>query len=120
MAPLLYPDNPLLQQSFAFALEIVAFCDELKKMRHFEMSHQLFKSGTSIHAQVREAQHPESNDDFIHKLKVGAKEASETEGWLLLCQYAPGFPAPTHLLNRLPHIQRMLTSSINTSKKKTA
>jgi four helix bundle protein len=119
MAPVLYPDNPLLQQSFAFGLEIMAYCEELKKLRHFEMSHQLFKSGTSIHAQIREAQHSESNDDFIHKLKIGAKEASETEGWLLLCKYAPGFPSPDQLLGRLSHIQRMLTSSINTSKKKT-
>lgn len=80
------------------------------------MSHQLFKSGTSIHAQVREAQHPESSADFVHKLKLGAKEASESEGWLLLCKYSRNYPDPDHLLARLPSIQRLLTSSINTSK----
>ncbi|RYZ19772.1 MAG: four helix bundle protein [Chitinophagaceae bacterium] len=118
MYPLLDPGNPLLQQSFEFALEIIAYCGQLKLLRHYEMSNQLFKSGTSIHAQIREAQHPESSADFVHKLKVGAKEASESEGWLLLCKYAPGFPDPSHLLMRLLPIQRMLTSSIATAKQK--
>jgi four helix bundle protein len=118
MTPLLYPNNPLLQQSFEFALGIIAYCEELKMMRQYEMSNQLFKSGTSIHAQVREGQKPESSADFIHKFKIGEKEASETEGWLLMCRHSPGFPDPSHLLERLSPIQKMLNSSILTAKRK--
>jgi four helix bundle protein len=55
------------------------------------MANQLFKSGTSIHANIREAQNAESKADFIHKMKIAAKEAEETEGWILLCQHAPLF-----------------------------
>ncbi|RYY96502.1 MAG: four helix bundle protein [Chitinophagaceae bacterium] len=114
----LWPGNPLLQQTFDFALGIIQYCELLNQQRKFEMARQLFKSGTSIHAQVREAQHPESTADFVHKLKIGSKEASETEGWLLLCKHSECYPNPDHLLQQLPSIQKMLTSSINTSKRK--
>ncbi|TCJ17841.1 four helix bundle protein [Flaviaesturariibacter flavus] len=119
MTPILYPANPLLQQTFEFALGIIAYCEELKGIRQYEMSRQLFKSGTSIHSQVREGQKPESSADFIHKFKIGEKEASETEGWLLMCKFSPGFPNPDKLLQRLPSIQKMLNSSILTAKRKT-
>lgn len=49
---------------------------------------QLLKSGTSIGANVREAQSCESRADFIHKLKIAHKEAEETEYWFMLCQEA--------------------------------
>ncbi|RYY63692.1 MAG: four helix bundle protein [Chitinophagaceae bacterium] len=107
-----------MRLSFEFALQVIAYCDELNRLRKFEMSHQLFKSGTSIHAQIREAQHPESVPDFIHKLKIGMKEAAETEGWLLLCQHSEDYPSVTHLVELLPPIQKMLASSIATSRRK--
>ncbi|WP_460570736.1 four helix bundle protein [Flaviaesturariibacter terrae] len=109
------PGNPLLNLSFDFAVSIIRYCRELRDIREFEMSTQLFKSGTSIHAQVREAQRPESRADFVHKLKIGQKEASETEGWLFMCLYAPGFPPPNQLLEDLVPIQKLLTSSIDTA-----
>lgn len=56
------------------------------------MANQLFKSGTSIHANIREAQNADSKADFIHKIKVAVKEAEETEGWLLLCHHANSYP----------------------------
>ncbi len=61
------------------------------------MANQLFKSGTSIHANIREAQNAESKADFIHKMKIAAKEAEETEGWILLYQHAPSYPEPIDL-----------------------
>jgi four helix bundle protein len=107
--------NPLLNLSFDFAVAIIAFCKQLRGLHEYEMSHQLFKSGTSIHAHIREAQSPASNADFINKLKGAQKEACETEGWLFMCLHSPGFPEPTQLLNNLDPIQRLLTSSINTA-----
>jgi len=106
----------LFNLSFDFALGIIAFCRLLSQQHEYELSKQLFKSGTSIHAHVREAQHPESRADFVHKLKVGLKEGSETEGWLMMCLYAPGFPDPSHLLEKLPDILNLLSRSILTAK----
>ena len=67
--------NIIMTKSFEFAIEIIRFCDELEKDRKFVIANQLLKSGTSIGAQVREAQNAESKADFIHKFKIAAKEA---------------------------------------------
>ncbi|WP_121460163.1 four helix bundle protein [Chryseobacterium defluvii] len=50
------------------------------------IANQLLKSGTSIGANIFEAQSSESRADFIHKMKIADKEAKETEYWLLLCE----------------------------------
>ena len=55
-------------------------------MKKYNLANQLFRSGTSIGANVREAQSAESKADFIHKIKISAKEAEEAEYWLLLGQ----------------------------------
>ena len=81
MAP---PENVIMTKSFQFAIDIIAFCEELEKNKKFVVANQLLKSGTSIGAQVREAQNAESKADFVHKFKIVAKEAEETEYWLQL------------------------------------
>ncbi len=53
-----------------------------KEQGEFILSHQLNRSGTSIGAIIREAEHAESTKDFIHKLSVGLKEANESKYWL--------------------------------------
>lgn len=78
-------ENVIVEKSFQFALKIIVYCDLLEEKRKFVISKQLLRSGTSIGANVREAQNAESKADFIHKLKLAAKEADETEYWLLLC-----------------------------------
>lgn len=55
---------------------------------------QIFRSGTSIGANIREAQNTESKRDFIHKFKILAKEADELEYWLKLCQSSEHYPNP--------------------------
>ena len=57
----------------------------LEELKKYVISNQLLKSGTSVGANVREAQNCESKADFIHKFKIAAKDADETEYWLLLC-----------------------------------
>jgi len=71
--------NPIVDKSFQFAIEIVEFCDLLYVNRKYVIGQQLLKSGTSIGANIREAQNAESKADFIHKMKIAAKEADETE-----------------------------------------
>lgn len=88
----LFNSNPVLKHSFDFALAIVDYCDVLQSEKHFVISNQLLKSGTSIGANVMEAQNAESKADFIHKMKIAAKEAGETQYWLMLCNLSKNIP----------------------------
>ena len=77
--------NPLKDKSFQFALKIIklyTFLSEQK--REYVMSKQLLRSGTSIGANIREAQNAQSKADFIHKLSISQKECDETLYWLEL------------------------------------
>ena len=78
--------NVIVELTFDFALKIIKYIEKLEKDRKYIIARQLLKSGTSIGANVREAQNAESKADFIHKLKIAAKEADESEYWLLLCK----------------------------------
>jgi four helix bundle protein len=93
--------NVILDLSFEFSLEIIKFSEELENRKKFIISRQILKSGTSIGANVREAQGCESRLDFIHKLKIAAKEAEETEYWLLLCNLSESYPDTTSLIEKL-------------------
>jgi four helix bundle protein len=78
--------NAILDKSLNFAVRIVKFY-KIKIKNNFEMQSvfkQLLRSGTSIGANVSEAQDAESKNDFIHKLTIALKEARETEYWLLI------------------------------------
>lgn len=113
-------ENLIVQLSFEFALSIVDFTTELTQLRHFSLANQLFRSGTSIGANIREAQNAESKTDFIHKMKLAAKEADETDYWLLLCKHSDKLPDSTHLLIKLESIQKVLSKIIASSKKETS
>ena len=78
-------ENIVKNKSFAFAVRIVKlykFLSEDKK--EFVLSKQLLRSGTSVGALVREAEHAESKDDFKHKMAIAQKEMNETLYWLEL------------------------------------
>jgi|SRR5664279_209775 len=79
-------EGPIVKKSIDFSVLIFKYSNHLKSKRQFVISHQLLKSGTSIGANVFEAQYPESRLDFIHKMKVALKEANETLYWLTLCK----------------------------------
>jgi four helix bundle protein len=72
-------ENLIIKLTFQFALDIIEFTEVLETKRKFVLANQLFKSGTSIGANVREAQGCESKADFIHKLKIAYKEAEESQ-----------------------------------------
>ena len=108
--------NEILELSVQFALEIVKFTEELESKRKFVIANQLLKSGTSVGANVFEAQSAESRSDFIHKLKIADKEAKETEYWLLLCEKSENYPFNEQLKTQLLSIQKMLSKIISTSK----
>jgi four helix bundle protein len=108
--------NPLLDITFQFSLDIVQFVENLHLNKKFVISHQLLKSGTSIGANCREAQHAESRADFIHKLKIAIKEAEETKYWLLICEHSPQYPNPINLLKMNEQILKLINKIIYTSK----
>lgn len=109
--------NPILEKSFQFALDIITYCEQLEANRKFILSNQLLKSGTSIGANVKEAQSAQSRADFIHKLKIADKEAEETEYWLELCKRSPTYPKNDRLLEDLKPLQKLLTSIIASTHK---
>jgi len=108
--------NIILDKSFEFALDIIVFCEELENQKKFVIARQLLKSGTSIGANIREAQSCESKQDFVHKLKIAAKEAEETEYWLMLCKCSKTYPTNDSLLSGILEIKKILTSIISTVK----
>ena len=82
--------NDLQERTKAFALQIMDLVEQLPRSRSGEaVARQLIRSGTSIGANYREANRAESKDDFIHKVALATKEASETAFWLELISESP-------------------------------
>jgi len=110
--------NEILELSFEFAVDIIEFSEILEEHKKYIIARQLLKSGTSVGANVRESQNCESSADFIHKLKIAAKEAEETEYWLLLCDRAKKYPYDPILMTKLISIKKLLSSIISKMKNK--
>lgn len=111
-----FDENPLLKLSFEFALKVINYCEGIQEKKKYEMARQLFKSGTSIGANAMEAQNAESKADFIHKIKIAAKEAEETQYWLWLCKYSLTYPECDKLIESAEEINKILGKIIFTSK----
>lgn len=109
--------NAIVRKSFEFALTIIQYAGALESERKYIIANQILKSGTSIGANIWESQNAESKADFIHKLKIAAKEAKETEYWLLLCKNSSSYPAISDKLEKLLEIQKLLSRIIYSSKK---
>jgi four helix bundle protein len=109
-------ENLIVNLTFGFSLKIIAYTEDLEQLRKYVMANQVLKAGTSIGANVREAQNAESKEDFIHKMKVAAKEADETQYWLELCNQSKNYPKCNELLQDLGSIIRVLSKIIGTSK----
>lgn len=108
--------NKIVDLTFSLALDIIEFSEILEEKKKYIIGRQLLKSGTSIGANTREAQNCESRADFIHKFKIAAKKADETEYWLLLCKYTKTYPFDENLLEKLKEIQKIINKIIYTSK----
>jgi four helix bundle protein len=108
--------NLILDLTLKFALDIIDFSEELESKRKYVIANQILKSGCSIGANVKESQGAESRLDFIHKLKVAAKEAEETEYWLTLCNLSTHYPFKQELMDELISIKKVLSKIISSSK----
>jgi four helix bundle protein len=113
----IFEKNLIVRLTFEFALEIIDYCEILEEKKRFVIANQLLKSGTSIGANVWEAQNAESKNDFINKFKIAAKEMDETEYWLLLCKHSKKYPKDEILLEKLESISKVINKIIASSKK---
>ena len=104
-----------------FAKDVVFLCRELKN-NHVEAAliNQLLRCGTSIGANIHEAQYAQGTKDFISKFEIALKEANETEYWLELLFQTDSLDEKTYndMQNKCGSIRRMLISSIKTIKEK--
>ncbi|WP_083265015.1 four helix bundle protein [Urechidicola croceus] len=110
--------NIIKDKSFDFAIEIVGLYKELVDRKEFVLSRQLLKSGTSIGANVREAEFAQSKADFINKMSISLKEANETDYWLELLFQTNYIEKETyHKFNRKSkEIIKLLVSIVKSSK----
>ena len=110
--------NPILKLTIDFSLKVIDYCDLLQQGKRFTISQQLLRSATSIGANCMEAQNAESKADFIHKIKIAAKEADETQYWLTLCDFASNYPDCKQIILKLEEVFKVLNKILSTSKRK--
>ena len=114
-------ESKLRTQSMAFAVSIINLVRSLKEKRESIISNQLGRSGTSIGANIREAQYAHGKADFIAKLQIALKEANETGYWLELLFKTDYISEEEYKSfdTACTSIRVMLISSINTAKENT-
>ncbi len=114
-------DNVIVEKSKSFALRIVKAYKFLVEKNEYVLSKQMLRSGTSIGANVKEAVYAQSTADFISKMSIALKEASETEYWIELLIESEYITeqAGNSLKNDCVEIIKILTSIINSKKNNT-
>ncbi len=111
-------ESKLRTQSMDFAISIINLVKQLKAGRESIISNQIGRSGTSIGANIREAQYAHGKPDFIAKLQIALKEANETGYWLELLFKTDYLSEADYKMldSACTNIRVMLISSINTAK----
>ncbi|MBP1673164.1 MAG: hypothetical protein H6Q25_979 [Bacteroidetes bacterium] len=107
-------NNRIVELSLEFAIQTSKLCKILQNQKEYNIANQLFRSGTSIGANIRESQNSESKADFIHKLKIAAKEAEETDYWLIICQKLDLISSNSQIYDMLIQIKKLLNAIIST------
>ena len=112
-------EKAIQNKSFQFAIRTVNLCKFLRlEHQEYILSKQLLRSGTSIGANIAEAQQAQSKPDFVHKMSIALKEAYETAYWLRLL-YATQYlqeDAFHSIMNDCEELEKLLTSIVKSSK----
>jgi four helix bundle protein len=111
--------NPLRDKSYLLAIQIINLCrDTIQYRKEFIISKQLMRAGTSIGANISEAEYAQSKADFIYKMSIALKEASETEYWLNIYKDTDFIDETNfkYLESQVKEILRMLISTVKTTK----
>ena len=113
-------DNLILKLSCEFALLVMSVAKTLRVRKEHELASQLWRAGTSIGANVEEAQAAQSRSDFKSKMSIAAKEARETRYWIRLAHDAGLLPPGQceDLLGKIESILRILTSIVLSTSQK--
>lgn len=113
-------ENIIRQKSYDFALQTIDLYRKLLKEKEFVLSKQLLRSGTSIGANVEEAQAAQSRADFISKMSISSKEARESCYWLRLLRDSKIIEKgeADRLLSEAESIVNILTSIVKTTANK--
>ena len=112
-------ENVVVEKSMDFAVRIVKLCRYLKsENKEFEISKQLLRSGTSIGANIKEAQEGQSKSDFVSKMNIALKETSETEYWLELLYRTDSITKQQYesMKDNCKELLRLLTAIVKNSK----
>ena len=116
-----FSGNPIEQKSFEFALLTIEKYKEMCSQKEYIISKQLLRSGTSIGANIQEAQAAISKRDFTSKMSISSKEARETRYWLLLSKYGNLTNLDfDNLIEKCEELIKMLTSIVKTSQAKSS
>jgi four helix bundle protein len=111
--------NPIVDKSFIFAEKILNVYFFLREKNHFRLADQIVGSGTSIGANVVEAQAAQSKNDFISKISIASKEAKETAYWIKLLnrkELIQNHPDTPYLQSEIQEINKILNSILISSK----
>lgn len=109
-------DNLIQNKSFDFALKVIALYKQLTEQKEFIISKQLLRSGTSIGANVEEANAAQSKKEFISKMSIASKEARETKYWLRLLHESELVNIDVReYLELIDHIINIITKIVKTS-----
>ncbi len=112
-------ESKLAEKSLNFAVEIYNLSKKLSEEdKEYIISKQILRSGTSIGANISEAKYAQSKNDFISKLSIAQKEASESEYWLRLLKETKLINEETFTIfdNQCIELIKMLAKSIKTAK----
>ena len=115
------PESKLRELSMEFSVDIIELVKCLKSSKESIISNQIGRSGTSIGANIHEAQYAQGKKDFISKLEIALKEASETGYWLELLYRTKYINEQTHktLSAKCTSLRAMLIASCRTAKENT-
>ena len=110
-------ENVILDKSYAFALEIMNIAKAIREKKEYDLASQLWRSGTSIGANIEEAQAAQSRADFKSKMSIAAKEARESHYWLRLTRDGKVLPEVkiNPLIQDIEAIKRIHTSIVKSS-----
>ena len=110
-------NNLILDESYAFALEVMRLARKMREFKEFDLASQFWSAGTSIGANVEEAQAAQSRADFRSKMSIASKEARESLYWLRLTRDGKALPL-SEVNPAIEHIEntiRILTSIVKSS-----
>ena len=110
-------ENIILLKSIDFSVSIKKYCEVLSARKEITIANQLSRCGMAIGANVSEAQQAESRQDFIHIMKIAAKEASETLYWLSICEKMNNFGFQHAMTDELKQIIAILSKIIISARK---